>query len=111
LVIAVSDRIDHAAEAWEFQQASQLVAGDSMEAATLAVRHAHVHAVLALVEQTRIANLIALSQAEDGNGWISEQAIASVFREHWNDETGQGHSTIAPEVAAALGIKTGEDDE
>lgn len=103
-------RFDHATEA-----RALLIQGDAFtssdmvlqtgEAKADVIALAQVHATLALVEQQRIANLVALSQAEDGNGWASEQAIAAVFREHWNDETGQGHCTIAPDIAAALGIE------
>lgn len=96
----MSERIDHAAEASRLLASSGPYGAPLLEASTAA----QAHATLALVEQQRIANLIALSQAEDGNGWTSEQAIAAVFREHWDDEREQGHCTIAPNIAAALGI-------
>lgn len=102
----MSDRIDHGAEA----VAALMGSGDGRNFATDASQNAIAHAVLALVEQQRIANLIALSQSEDGNGWTPEQPLNAVFREHWNDETGQGHCTIAPEIAAALGIEPEEDE-
>lgn len=102
------DRIDHAAEArkhigwthdWQERE------GDTKEVGLATAVLAQTHATLALVEQQKVANVIALSQAEDGNGWTSEQAVAAVFREHWDDESGQGHCTIAPDIAAALGVE------
>ena len=52
----MSDRIDHAAEALRALEG----AGDGRNFATDASAAAQVHATLALVEQQRIANLIAL---------------------------------------------------
>jgi aminoglycoside phosphotransferase len=55
----MSARIDHAAQAKQFLPAQ----GDAMHAGRIAV--AQVHATLALVEQQRIANLIAVATWND----------------------------------------------
>lgn len=52
----MTERIDHAAEALRYLPAT----GDGMNTGRIAV--AQVHATLALVEQQRIANLVALGQ-------------------------------------------------
>lgn len=58
----MTDRVNHAAEALRSLQG----AGDGRNFATDASAAAQVHATLALVEQQRIANLIALFQMEGG---------------------------------------------
>ncbi|WP_336653059.1 MULTISPECIES: hypothetical protein [unclassified Leucobacter] len=63
-------------------------------------------ALEALVEQQRIQNLIALSQALDGNGWQAAEPLDSIFayrNAEPHDEFGGLH--IRPEIAAALGIE------
>ncbi len=92
----MTERIDHAAEA---RKILELVTGLPK------LDEARVHATLALVEQQRIANLIALSQAEDGNGWQAEQPLAALFA--YRREAGAMEDEglhIRPEIAVALGI-------
>lgn len=109
----MSDRIDHVAEALEFQDVSQLVAHDSMEAATFAVRHAHVHATLALVEQTRIANLIALASLDPGDEleYLLRDEAKHRLAGWVFDPPADEHPEIRLDIAEALGIKTGDNDE
>ena len=107
----MTDRIDHAAEAREFLEASQLVASQhELPAATLAVQHAQVQATLALVEQQRIANLTALARVEVENTSTPTDALDAIYR---RDETGQRTRLYTrPDIAAALGIDAeGETDE
>lgn len=59
----MSEPIDHAAEAFRVLKLPTAME-DATEANALA--YAQVHATLALVEQQRIANLIALGSAEHG---------------------------------------------
>ena len=63
-------------------------------------------AIEALVEQTRIANLIALDESWRGE---TGDALMRIIRD------GQGHYTIGselnPEIAAALGINNDEGDD
>lgn len=76
--------------------------------AVLAAEVAHAHATLALAEQQRIANLIALAQAR-GRG-LSEQVAAdalgalATFHVHENPDMG-GWYDLRPEIARALGIE------
>lgn len=86
----MTERIDHAAEAREALRGS----GDGRNFATDASNNAIAHAVLALVEQQRIANIIALHRHEveyDLNGGRS-----LIFE--------SGGETLRPEIAEALGI-------
>lgn len=66
----MSDHIDHAAEAVsDIKYADEVLAdGGDSEVAMAIASVAQVHATLALVEQQRIANLIALSQATHADG-------------------------------------------
>lgn len=59
--------IDHAAEALDHIHSANIAAGHGEYASSdLEVKTAQVHATLALVEQQRIANLIALGQFRVG---------------------------------------------
>lgn len=97
----MAERIDHAAEACEALRG----AGDGRNFATDASVVAVAHAVLALVEQTRIANLFALDKS-----WRGEpgDALMRTIR----DEGGWiiGHE-LNPEIAAALGIEQEKNDD
>ena len=82
----MTDHIDHAAEASEVLRMSM---GDPAEIA-------QVHATLALVEQQRIANLIALGQFTVVPGQMP------TFRHVVFDmENGEG---LSPEIRKALGL-------
>lgn len=99
----MTERIDHAAKAREALAGS----GDGRNFATDASVNAVAHALLALVEQQRIANLIALASTPGESDWgmdllAAEAANALVgWVPHSPDDE---HPEIRPEVAAALGI-------
>lgn len=83
----MTERINHAAEALSYiQEAHDMTpTGYRKEAGTQhALQEAHVHATLALVEQQRIANLIAMHQSTfppemlDRDGWFAARDITCV---------------------------------
>jgi hypothetical protein len=81
-------RIDHAAEARQIVEAFH---APSPEGAQM-ITEAQVHATLALVEQQRIANIIALS--------VPQQTVpASVRIPSWDEKL-----QLRPEIAEALGL-------
>lgn len=123
----MSEKVDHKAEALrglaDAEHAAKHLAELSrvVEMYDLDTKAAGVHATLAFVEveeeanriaeraveQQRIANLIALSQAQDGNGWLAQGPLNAVFRyTRPGPEDGFGGLHVAPEIAAALGIPT-----
>ncbi|SNS43297.1 hypothetical protein SAMN06309944_0233 [Micrococcales bacterium KH10] len=97
--LTMTDRIDHATEAREALRG----AGDGRNVATDAPLVAQVHATLALVEQQRIANLIAL--AESGRVTVNgaRQALSGIYE--GTVEDGTGHMRLRPDIATALGIE------
>lgn len=97
----MTDRIDHAAEATEsLRRMPEAVQRAGAVSADALVKAAQVHALLALVEQQRISNLIAL---EKSRSWLSRHANKTL--------TGDIDDSMNPEIAAALGIETGAGDE
>ena len=100
----MADRIDHAADARNALQG----AGDGRNVATDAPLVALTHATLALVEQQRIANLIALAswsgEDDDAMEMLSAEASNSLalWVPHSPDDE---HPEIRPDIAAALGIE------
>ena len=101
----MTDRIDHAAlagqMAWDALSTSrsgaQGIAG--MLAAT-----AQVHATLALVEQQRIANLVALTK----NTFAAHEALealSTLATAKLGEQIG-----LRPDIAAALGIEAADHD-
>ena len=91
------DRIDHAAEA------QRLLHQWSREAMPVA----QVHATLALAEQLRIANLIALGYGGDEADCDQARADARAALVNWHaheDPEMGGWPEIRPDIAAALGI-------
>lgn len=107
----MSEWIDHAAEAsdWLADAPVELheagLDSHTAECAALCVGMAQAEATLALVEQQRIANLIALSQAMDGNGWQASEPLGELFAyTHPDPEDGFKGLHIRPEIAAALVI-------
>ena len=96
----MTDRIDHAALAAQMardavstsRSGAQVIAG--MLAAT-----AHVHATLALVEQQRIANLIALTK-ETFAAHEAREALGTFATAKLGEQIG-----LRPDIAAALGIE------
>ena len=93
----MSERIDHAAEGDRLMSLASSPRDASTETIALC---AQVHATLALVEQQRIANLIALRKA-----WTPvEQACSDDLARFYNVG-----NVIDEDIAAALGI--GDSDE
>ena len=94
----MSERIDHAAKAryWLPQK------GDGITPNHVAV--AQVHATLALVEQQRIANLIALAKPmkviSEGDMEVSVPVV-----EIAPEKGGMRSVRINPDIAAALGLE------
>ena len=99
----MTDRIDHAALAAQMardalstsRSGAQVIAG--MLAAT-----AQIHATLALVDQQRIANLIALAGASDSIR--ARQQAEEVLYQPTPIQAGID-LPLTPDIAAALGIK------
>ena len=89
----MSEHIDHAAEAREWIDAAARHPG-----ATSTAILAQAEATLALVEQQRIANLIALSQVQDGLGTSAYSALAVMSPD-------RRRTILDPNIAAALGIE------
>ena len=95
----MSNRIDHAAVAREYI-ASAIAAVTAAPAGTGALL-AQAHATLALVEQQRIANLIAL-----GYGHTSPSGdVVGEARRALVERRSADHHQLRSEVAAALGIE------
>ena len=98
------DRINHAAEA------QRLLHQWSREAMPVA----QVHATLAIAEQLRISNLIALGYGGDEADCDQARADARVALVEWHaheDPDMGGWPEIRPDIAAALGIDDKEDDD
>ena len=115
----MSDRIDHAAEASRLlANADRMVSNDwpleTGEFKTDILAAAQVHATLALVEQQRVANLIALAGSRNPilREQVAEDAAEALatFHEHADLALGGWHE-VRPDIAAALGIETGAGDE
>ena len=76
---------------------------------------AQVHSLLALVEQQRIANLIALGSVERGVLVLSQQPAFDArstlveYREHDDPDLG-GWLELRPEIKTALNIKEPNND-
>lgn len=96
----MSERIDHAAEAVRLIELSSVPPYTDESRTLLAA--AQVHATLALVEQQRIANLIALSQVQDGLCASAYSALAVMSPD-------RRRTILDPNIAAALRI--GDSDE
>lgn len=98
------DRIDHAAEA------QRLLHQWSREAMPVA----QVHATLAIAEQLRIGNLIALGYGGDEADCDQARADARAALVNWHaheDPEMGGWPEIRPDIAAALGVDDKEDDD
>jgi hypothetical protein len=66
---------------------------------------ATAEALIALTEQQRIANLIALSQAQDGNGWQAAEPLEAIFGYlHPDPEDGFEGLHIRREIREGLGL-------
>lgn len=88
----MAERIDHASEA------VRLMSSDTNRA-----DKALVHATLALAEQQRVANIIALSRKQsllpDGEVWVSS------WVEEIDDDGNVTNVTMRPDIAVALGLE------
>lgn len=95
----MSDRIDHAAVARKYIAAAFGEA--TADPAGVVALLAQAEATLALVEQQRIANLIAL-----GYGHTSPSGdVVGEARRALVERTGADRHQLRPDVAAALGIE------
>lgn len=97
-------RIDHAAVAHEILAHTPTNGGVTYSDW---MAEAQVHATLALVEQQRIANLIALFDIEDAHVLSSAGSRGLLDRRPDPDIPGDWTVRLWPEVAAALGIEVG----
>ena len=107
--------IDHAAEAYQHIKRAYEVQeeeGRTERSATDLALLAQAHATLALDEQQRIANLVALanalhmSEAYDDTTEASREAAYALI-EYVQIDPDDEHPVIHPDIAAALGIGGG----
>ena len=99
----MASRIDHAAEAQKVLAMPTSVWGSPSDV----LAGAQVHATLAIVEQLRIGNLIALGYGGDEADCDQARADARAALVNWHaheDPEMGGWPEIRPEIAAALGI-------
>ena len=99
----MTDRIDHAAEAQKVLAMPTSVWGSPSDV----LAGAQVHATLAIVEQLRISNLIALGYGNSEAGTDQARSDARVALVEWHaheDPEMGGWPEIRPDIAAALGI-------
>ena len=99
----MTDRIDHAAEAQEVLAMPTSVWGSPSEM----LAGAQVHATLAVAEQLRISNLIALGYGGDEANCDQARADARAALVNWHaheDPEMGGWPEIRPDIAAALWI-------
>ena len=96
----MTDRIDHVAEAVALLNLAVTAQGDPRHL----IAAAQAHATLALVEQQRIANLIALLK----DTFASHEAL-EVLSDVATAQSGQLIS-LRPDIAAALGIEAVDHD-
>ena len=95
----MSDRIDHAAEAERFAAWADNPALPP-ENVTAIASMAQAHATLALVEQQRIANLIALAHVAD----MSDATVSPLEQTAWEALGVPGSGQMRPEIKEALGL-------
>lgn len=100
-------KIDHVTEAMQLRQYAAEMSQMGGDAGTV-IATAQLHATLALVEQQRISNLIALSAGGHGGSTGLERygmaALGAMSGEEWGAEM-RPH----PEIAAALGLTAGQE--
>ncbi|MBL3699266.1 hypothetical protein [Leucobacter luti] len=96
----MSDRIDHAAEARNCISYARTT--ESSAEAHLSQAEAQVHATLALVEQQRIANLIALAQPVQLPG--GGEARYDIYEVEYGNVGDVMSCALRPEVREALGL-------
>ena len=99
----MSDRIDHAAEARkciEWATKWQIAAGSTAATENAHALIAQTHATLALVEQQKIANMIALMDSPR-----TATSVARVAERALAEGEPVVNRTLRPEIATALGIE------
>lgn len=111
-------RIDHTSEARRLQSGAREIVrainGDPAfqphMAAIIMLDDARLETTLALVEQQRIANLIALSAGGHGGSTGLERhafaALGAMSGDAWGAEM-----QLRPDIAAALGLTAGQEGE
>lgn len=107
----MTTRTDHATEAERaMRQVLNACETDENTGALVGIIAAQTHATLALVEQQRIANLIALaSMAEDDSkhevvaGTLGNEAVWTLATTMMNEPDDE-FEIVYPNIAAALGI-------
>lgn len=116
----MADRIDHVAEALSLlatpaalaesikgvEEVSEDWVDELRDAADRSIAAAQVHATLALVEQTRVANLIALMDSPR-----TATSVARVAERALTEGEPVVNRTLRPDIAAALGIPTTHPEE
>ena len=110
----MTERIDHADEATQGIMVASLRVSEDFSTQTGEhkadiLAEAQVHATLALVEQQRIANVIALAKfaIEQYGTYVPTGAnLPALFLP---PETDQGNVRLNPDIAAALGIEVDHD--
>lgn len=98
----MSQRIDHVAEAKAHLDEVADYPPDSAAWAGVRTQCAQAHATLALAEQQRIANLIAL--AESGRTTVNGARAALAGLYDGSAEEGSAYMALRPDIAAALGV-------
>lgn len=95
---------DHYSEALSFLRATAI---DTYGDPDRKVAVAQVHATLALAEQQRVANLIALAHSHHRHlGRAAYRALAKVNLECDYDGNKTGQDKVSPDIARALRIET-----
>ena len=112
----MTNRIDHAAEAVGLLA----LAAAGVRDRRYLIAAAHIHATLAVAEQARIANLIALAKLagrdEDGGEEVAAAAYGALNALISYQDVPNGHSgpdevaVLRPDIAAALGIEAVDHD-
>ena len=114
----MTDRIDHAAEAVGLLALA--VAAQHQGDPRHLIAAAQAHAALALVEQARIANLVALASLagrdEDAHEEVAAAAYGALNALIRYQDVPSGHAgldevaVLRPDIAAALGIEAVDHD-
>ena len=112
----MTNRIDHAAEAVGLLA----LAAAGVRDRRYLIAATHIHATLAIAEQARIANLIALAKLagrdEDAHEEVAAAAYGALNALISYQDVPNGHSgpdevaVLRPDIAAALGIEAVDHD-
>ena len=101
----MTNRIDHAAEAVGLLA----LAAAGVRDRRYLIAAAHIHATLAVAEQARIANLIALAKLAGRDEDAHEEVAAAAYGA--NGHSGPDEvAVLRPDIAAALGIEAVDHD-